>query len=277
MGNPGINALLLGGAGFLGTGLSRELAKRGYEFKILDKSDMDLSDVSNISRLAGIARGFNCFFLLASQIGVDLFQSDMAAEAGRVNRNIYNNVMSSLLRSGIKGMTLFYYSTSEVYWSMPSPDAYIDDNVVPGASIDYGNPRSVYAAGKLYAEHNLRDRMRFFNVGDFSAINIIRPFNVYGSGQRRGVMYSMLKSGLAEKKIRYSDDTTRTLTELSYISKKTVDLIGNTGFYAVNMSDGISVDMKTLAEAVRLFLAWKTGANQIVLEKCSPDKSIRYR
>ena len=46
--NPGINALLLGGAGFLGTGLSRELAKRGYEFKILDKSDMDLSDVSNI-------------------------------------------------------------------------------------------------------------------------------------------------------------------------------------------------------------------------------------
>ena len=201
----------------------------------------------------------------------------MAAEAGRINRNIYNNVMSSLLQSGIKGATLFYYSTSEVYWNMPSPDAYIDDNVVPGASIDYGNPRSVYAAGKLYAEHNLRDRMRFFNVGDFSAINVIRPFNVYGPGQRRGVMYSMLKSGLVEKKIRYSDDTTRTLTELGYISRKTVDLLGSNGFRAVNMSDGISVDMKTLAGAIQRFLSWKTGSRPVVLEKLRPDASIRYR
>jgi len=257
--------------------LSRELAKRGCGFKVLDKSDMDLSDEASIPALASIAGGFNCFFMLASEIGVRLFQSDMAAEAGRTNRKIYDNVMSALLRSGVKGAELFYYSTSEVYWSMPSPDVYIDDAVVPGSDIDYGNPRSVYAAGKLYAERNLRDRTRFFGDGEFSAVNVIRPFNVYGPGQRRGVMYSMMRSGLVERKIRYSDDTTRTLTELSYISKKTVDLVGRAGYRAVNMFDGVSVDMETLAGAVQRFLSWKTGRRPPALERLPPDRTIRYR
>ena len=89
--------------------------------------------------------------------------------------------MTALLMSGIK-TSLFYYSTSEVYWSMPSPDIYIDEFIVPGIGIDYSNPRAVYAAGKLYAERNLADRERFFGGSDFSAVNIIRPFNVYGPG-----------------------------------------------------------------------------------------------
>ena len=110
-----------------------------------------------------------------------MFQSGLAAEAGVVNRKIYENVMTALLASGIK-TSLFYYSTSEVYWSMPSPDIYIDEFIVPGIGIDYSNPRAVYAAGKLYAERNLADRERFFGGSDFSAINIIRPFNVYGPG-----------------------------------------------------------------------------------------------
>ena len=184
--------------------------------------------------------------------------------------------MTALLMSGIK-TSLFYYSTSEVYWSMPSPDIYIDEFIVPGIGIDYSNPRAVYAAGKLYAERNLADRERFFGGSDFSAVNIIRPFNVYGPGQRRGVMYSMLKSGMTEGKIRYSEDTTRTLTELSYISKKTADMIGSAGYRAVNMFDGISVDMETLAGAVRRFLSWKIGGRPPALEKTPPDPVIRYR
>ena len=185
--------------------------------------------------------------------------------------------MTALLASRIK-TSLFYYSTSEVYWSMPSPDIYIDEFIVPGIGIDYSNPRAVYAAGKLYAERNLADRERFFGGSDFSAVNIIRPFNVYGPGQQRGVMYSMLKSGMAEGKIRYSEDTTRTLTSLSYISGKTADLLGKRGFRAVNMFNGISTDMKTLAIAVKKFLTWKyDGKFKVDLKALPPDASIRYR
>lgn len=161
---------------------------------------------------------------------------------------------------------------------MPSPDVYIDEFIAPGIGIDYSNPRAIYAAGKLYAERNLADRERFFGGSDFSAVNIIRPFNVYGPGQRRGVMYSMLKSGIAEGKIRYSEDTTRTLTSLSYISRKTVGLLGKKGFRAVNMFNGISTDMKTLAIAVKKFLTWKYGGKfKADLEALPPDASIRYR
>lgn len=60
------NVLLLGGAGFLGQGLARELARRCFSFKIVDKSDMDLADASNIPSLAEFVREFNCIFLLAS-------------------------------------------------------------------------------------------------------------------------------------------------------------------------------------------------------------------
>ena len=161
---------------------------------------------------------------------------------------------------------------------MPAADVYINDSIMPGAGIDYENPRSVYAVGKLYAERNLADRMRFFGTSDFSAVNIIRPFNVYGPGQRRGVMYSMLRSGIFDRKIRYSEDTTRTLTSLSYISEKTVDLIGRDGFRAVNMFNGVSTDMKTLALAVSKFLAWKFGREFMAeVEALPPDTSIRYR
>ena len=60
------NILLLGGAGFLGQGLARELAHRCFSFKIIDKSDMDLADASNISSLVELVRGFDCVFLMAS-------------------------------------------------------------------------------------------------------------------------------------------------------------------------------------------------------------------
>ena len=60
------NVLLLGGAGFLGQGLARELTRRHFLFKIIDKSDMDLADASNIPSLAEFVREFNCIFLLAS-------------------------------------------------------------------------------------------------------------------------------------------------------------------------------------------------------------------
>lgn len=159
-------SLLLGGAGFLGQGLAKELVRRGRDFEIVDINDMDLSDQACIGDLAAIIPGFSHVFLLASRIGANLFESD-PYPSGKINRQIYDNVMSAMLRSGARGLRFFYYSTSEVYWSMPSPDVYIGKDTVPGENIDTENPRSVYALEKLYAERNLAERMRFFRTGDF--------------------------------------------------------------------------------------------------------------
>ena len=77
--------------------------------------------------------------------------------------------------------------------------------------------------------------------------------------------------------IRYSEDTTRTLTSLSYISKATVGLMAATGYSEANMSDGISTYMKTLAEAVRIYAAKAGIARGVKLESLPFDRSIRYR
>jgi nucleoside-diphosphate-sugar epimerase len=161
---------------------------------------------------------------------------------------------------------------------MPSINAFIDDHMMPGAGIDIDNPRSVYALTKLYAERNLSDRIRFLKPNELDAAIIIRPFNVFGPGQKRGVVYSMIKSALKDKVIKYADDTTRTFTSLSYISNSTVKLLDRIGFKTINMSDGFSTNMETMAKAINLFLVWKFKLqNSIKLEKLLPDKSIRYR
>ena len=88
----------------------------------------------------------------------------------------------------------------------------------------------------------------------------------------------MIKSAVCEKTIRYAADTTRTITSLSYISEKTCELLNRPdGFYAVNMSDGISTSMFTLARAIARMLDKNYGYAGITLEQLSPDKSIRYR
>jgi len=59
-----------------------ELGRRGYrDCEIIDKSDMDLSDFSCIPVLAERMKGFTHIFMLASNIGADLFEID-ARRAG---------------------------------------------------------------------------------------------------------------------------------------------------------------------------------------------------
>lgn len=269
--------LLLGGAGFLGQGLANVLSNLKIKFEIIDKTNMDLSDTKNVLELSYKIREFSHIFLLASKIGAELFEND-PYNANIINRKIYDNVMLAISLSGKTGLKLFYYSTSEVYWNMPSINAFIDDHMMPGAGIDMNNPRSVYALTKLYAERNLLDRLRLLKPNELDTAIIIRPFNVFGPGQKRGVVYSMIKSALKNKVIKYADDTTRTFTSLSYISNSTVKLLDRIGFKTINMSDGFSTNMETIAKAIRMFLIWKFNiSNKIILKKLLPDKSIRYR
>jgi nucleoside-diphosphate-sugar epimerase len=161
---------------------------------------------------------------------------------------------------------------------MPNTEAFIDNYIMPGVGINMDNPRSVYALTKLYAERNLSDRLKFLKPPEIDTAIVIRPFNVFGPGQKRGVIYSMIKSGLKDKVIKYSDDTTRTFTSLSYISENTIKLLDRTGFRTINMCNGFSTNMETIAKAISMFLIWKFKiSNKIKLEKLLPDKSIRYR
>lgn len=92
----GNKVLLLGGAGFLGKGLARSLRARGRETAVIDRVDCDFADAASVLYLARAMTGFSHVFLLASQVGKDLFESTPAV-AGAINRRIYDNVMTALL------------------------------------------------------------------------------------------------------------------------------------------------------------------------------------
>jgi dTDP-4-dehydrorhamnose reductase len=103
----------LGGAGFLGQGLAKVLFNLKIKFEIIDKNEIDLSDINNVLNLSYKIREFSHIFLLASKIGAELFEKD-PYNANIINRRIYDNVMLAISLSGKTNLKLFYYSTSEV-------------------------------------------------------------------------------------------------------------------------------------------------------------------
>jgi len=68
--------LLLGGNGFLGTGIQRELLKRKLAFKSIDLDDIDLSIDLNVCSLAHVFEHHDNIVLLAAKVGAKLFETD---------------------------------------------------------------------------------------------------------------------------------------------------------------------------------------------------------
>lgn len=77
--------LLFGGDGFLGQGLQEELKLRDIQFKSIDKNDFDLTDYSNLNKCIDELNDISHIVILASKIGVDIFNND-AISASNYNK-----------------------------------------------------------------------------------------------------------------------------------------------------------------------------------------------
>lgn len=269
------NVLILGGKGFLGKGLQKELSKRNINFIARDISDYDLTN-GFYEPLMNDLEDVDTVFMLASKVGSALFESDPINQ-GVQNRIIYFNMTNTLQMASMaykKQYNVVFMSSSEIFWSMSSPDDIITQNTEP--KIDSHNPRSSYAATKLYAESDLNTVFNTFNF--YSKVFVFRPFNVYGEGQKRGVVYDMLKSAFCENKIRYSKDTTRSFTSIDSCSKQIVDTVASHCFYVTqNIHDYLSIYIEDLAKVVKSICEKHLNVQNIILEEKEPDKSIQYR
>lgn len=83
-----IKALLLGGGGFLGSGLQNAFKKKNIDFTVLDKDRINFEDPSCIYDLSNAITEFSHVFILASKIGARLFETNPVA-AGLSNLRIY--------------------------------------------------------------------------------------------------------------------------------------------------------------------------------------------
>lgn len=267
-----MNILLLGGDGFLGLGLQKELNQQNIYYVSLDKKDYDFHKEITIAQLTDKLKDFDNIVILASKIGAKLFETD-AVNSADYNRRIHQNIISAIELAALKYNKIFsvtYYSTSEIFGSQSKIDSYITDS--SEYHFDFSTSRHLYSYVKWQAEQELF-KLNSEHPEIVSSVKIIRPFNIYGRNQKRGVIYDMIKSTMTENKIYYSADTTRTMTDIDLASRMSVDVILSNRNLKLNVVDPrCSITMKTLAEVIKHSL--KIACELIEIPA---DASIHYR
>ena len=267
-----MNILLLGGSGFLGSGVRGQLAAKQLSVKNLDISDFDLADSKAAASLAAELEDADCIAVLAAKLGIKLF-AESPVSAAAANHAIDQNVLAALKAASkkySKKYNVTYFSSSELYGSMKSENDLISDATEYNFNIP--TDRQLYAKMKYEAEVAFKDELD----SEDSALNffkVLRPFNVYGNNQKRGVIFEMIKSAIADNEIYYSSDTTRTFTDISFFSKEAAKMIVAEKSYDKNIADArCTLHMKTVAQIVNDVLGLDCR-----LVEMPPDKFIRWR
>jgi UDP-glucose 4-epimerase len=184
--------VLTGGAGFIGTTLSRRLIDEN-EIVVLDNLHRDAlastelaghpnltfvqADVLDAEAVADTLRGATHIVHLAAIAGVDTVL-ESPVRTMRVNLIGTYNVLEAAHATQETVERLVDFSTSEVF----GRHAYKVEEVHETAQGSVGEARWTYAVSKLAGEHLAHSYYDEFGLATCS----IRPFNVYGPGQIGG-------------------------------------------------------------------------------------------
>ena len=189
-----MHTLILGGSGFIGFALAKQLASEGHRLTLVDnlsrgKMDQEFSEFLSqnpefnfieldlTEPIPGklLPNKYNYVFLLAAVVGVK-YTSEKPLDVLYTNTLIVKNVLDWFNDKSAK--KLIYASTSETYaGSVELGVAKIPTGEsVPLSIVDIFNPRFSYAISKIWGEHAVilaGEKAGF----DF---NIVRFHNIYG-------------------------------------------------------------------------------------------------
>jgi len=172
-------ALVVGGAGFFGGRLVEELEARGVETTVLDQRGGDLVvDATEVDLTAAIdGRGVDAVFQLA---GTGLVPTSLAEPLGDLWRNA-GTTLAALegARFARRPPVVAYVSSAAVYG---------EGREMPMREDHPLEPVSPYGISKLAAERYVALYAQLYGVPAFS----VRPFSLYGPGQRKLVVYDLL-------------------------------------------------------------------------------------
>ncbi len=178
---------VIGGSGFIGRNMVRELIRNGYIVRVVDRQPLNEEgvqfvecDILDQGSLNYALEGVDGVFHLAALVGVN----DCLSNGDRVrsiNLQGTANVINACKRNRIS--KLFFSSSSEIYG---------DGLKVPFLENDTSFPKSVYGKTKLESEYLLRDA-----ASEDLVVRVVRFFNIYGPEQREDfVMKKFVKLAL---------------------------------------------------------------------------------
>lgn len=214
--------IVLGGNGFLGKNLCECLRQYGIGLHVLDKSlGCDLTTDDGQKQFSSILDSVHVdvdIVMMAAQLGASLFESTPIAPF-YYNSLVNQRCIQTILQHADKVQThVTFYSTSEVYGNSG-----LSGFKSAGALyVDPAYGRSLYAQEKLVAEtilNSLRQK------GAIASLRVLRPFNVSGKHQKRGVVYEMVKSAIQDHTIFYAKDQSRDITFVQDATQYAIDMI----------------------------------------------------
>ena len=189
----GKKVLVTGGSGFIGSGLINELNTRGALISVIDKAPLNAEllevgateisyfniDILSDNLMKNIQENtYDYIFHLAGSASVQ-FSVERTYEDFEVNLRGTLNLLETLRTLG-GSRKLIFLSSAAVYGNPEKMPINEDDLTVP---------ISPYGISKLAAERYL---YVYSNIHGIKAISV-RPFSVYGPGQKKQVIYDIIR------------------------------------------------------------------------------------
>ena len=267
--------LVTGGAGFIGSNLSRKLINEGHEVVVLDsllrgnKLDKDTfskitffkGDVRSKQLVLEASKGCDVIFHLAAVLGVDIV-ADNPVETMDVEVIGTRNVVEASETNNVK--YILYASTSGIY----SHSAIVKNALTEEVLVD---PRTSYAMAKRYNEIYLASHHEERGINVIS----IRFFNVYGWNQDNRMVVPRFFEQCEEGEditVFGSGEQTRDFTYIEDTIEACCKLIGIKGSHIVNIANESEWCISELASEIKSI----TNATSKITYLDAPKKRYDY-
>lgn len=266
--------LITGGAGFIGSNLTRRLVHEGHEVTVLDnllrgnKIEREIferirfvqGDVRDTALVNELTVGCDVIFHFAAVLGVDIV-ADNPVETMDVEVIGTRNVALAALANNVK--KIMYASTSGIYGHSAFENVLTEEVLV--------DPRTSYAMAKRYNEIYLASHH------EEKGINVVslRFFNVYGYNQdNRMVVPRFFEQAMANEPLTVfgTGQQTRDFTYIDDTVEACVRLMDAKGCHIVNIANEAEWCIEDLANKIKNI----TGSSSTIQYIEAPRKRYDY-
>lgn len=271
-----MNYLVTGGAGFIGSVISKKLIKQGHNVTIID--NLSTGYISNLPKEAQFIQGdvaneviiqklnnvkFDAILHIAGQSSGEISFEDPVYDLN-CNTTSTLRLLDYAKQTGCN--RFIYASTMSVYGEQKGKEQF--------SEIDITNPKSFYAVGKRASEEYMKIYKQQYGI-DYTSL---RYFNVYGAGQnlenlKQGMVSIYLKQFMDDRfdkvEVKGSLERFRDVSYVDDIADVTIESIQNQDFYndIFNIGSGVKTTVGQMIELMKKLLNSK---KEVIITEGTP-------